>query len=429
MMRILTALLLVFIISENSQADTFGLKSSEAAIPKAFLEDIESLIPESFKRTINWDVKIQSGLYKKFKDVSLSKCEPQALALASLPIDYLGDRKKMQVIELHQALVTAAQQGPLDRTSTCGHKRDYDVAVAAVLHQLALIYDGQAKISERPDFQKLAGFFRFGSGFRPVQEADPNGPATNVIAGIRTRSPREFFAASFSTLALNRDFACERPAIALYLSRELRMPNEFLCDDFWSIQFKLPDSPEGVLIPSRVFRIDLLRAEPGDEFLESFGHIMFRIVQCAPDRETVGPECLSDTSSHIVMTFNGDGTDRDGLTAGLTGKIPAKLFALPLINVFDDYEGQGRKMWVSALRLSEDEKIQLIYLLIERNRSYSGRWYDLTNNCVAHSLDVLEASLNPGRVKNLSPLTPSQFEKFLRLSKVTSRPTILQLPK
>lgn len=95
---------------------------------------------------------------------------------------------------------------------------------------------------------------------------------------------------------------------------------------------------------------------------------MFRLVVCADDRETVGPECLSDVQDHVAFGFAANLQGDRGISAwkGLVGGYLSQLFVKPLSEVNIGYtEREFRDLDSVPLRMTDIEKRQFIHRALE----------------------------------------------------------------
>lgn len=164
-----------------------------------------------------------------------------------------------------------------------------------------------------------------------------------------------------------------------------------------------------VLDPARIYQVHLLLAAAGTEMASRFGHLMLRLVRCAPDRAEIGPPCLEDLQDHVVLGFAADLRGERGIDPlkGLTGGYTTRLFVKPLTEVIIEYtETEFRDLRSLPLRLSREELERLVLRALEVHHSYASRYYFVSNNCAVEALRLLQAASPDPAVQALRPLTP-----------------------
>jgi hypothetical protein len=161
------------------------------------------------------------------------------------------------------------------------------------------------------------------------------------------------------------------------------------------------------LDPARVYAVDYLLAENGDEALSLWGHSMLRLVICAPTHAP-GPECRLDLHYHRVLSFRAFVNDvQISSWRGLTGSYPSRLFVLPLNQVIDEYNQVELRDLISIpLTLRADEIAALLERAARVHWSYDGRYYFIGNNCAAETFKLLHDGVLRLSGERLSSITP-----------------------
>lgn len=305
---------------------------------------------------------------------------------------------------------------------------DYRVAAcepsmleATLLHELVHAWDDHVarsdRLSRQPALLQLGywerGWFILKQGnTHPQRLPDPHA----------YHSPREFLASSIEHFLLDPAWVCRQPALYQFFSDYFH---------YTPVSQKQPACAAPVIVhygewplikhidAARVYRIDYLLAAAGNDLVSNFGHSMFRLVICAPERwspftETrvaatpYGPACLDDEAFHLVVSFraNVDDVVLD-YWKGLTGGYASRPFILPYPQVVEEYTSdQLRDISLYPLELNEAQKKLFIDRMLEVFWSYSGDYRFISNNCAVESLQLLQSSLPFHAVQEVSALTP-----------------------
>jgi hypothetical protein len=158
--------------------------------------------------------------------------------------------------------------------------------------------------------------------------------------------------------------------------------------------------------------------------MSKWGHAMFRLIICAPDRE-VGPNCLNDISEHVVVSYRANVEDINiNYLKGLRGTYSSQLYLMNFNDVLNEYnKGEMRDIISLPLNLSEEQINQFTNRVLENYWSYSGRYYFLTNNCATEALELLKIAFPEGHpllsAKVLHPLALYKFLDHLELIDTT----------
>jgi len=172
---------------------------------------------------------------------------------------------------------------------------------------------------------------------------------------------------------------------------------------------------------NKVYAVHYLLAGPGQELASAFGHSMIRIVMCAPDRTTVGPECMMDTEHHLVLSFRGFvDTPKSSALSGLFGDYPSRLFFLPLSQVIEEYTStEFRDLNSYPLNLTHDEMKLLLQKASEVHWSHKSKYYFLSNNCATETMNLIKAGTQNSRLREAVKQTPQSVLETLQLAKMT----------
>jgi hypothetical protein len=287
-----------------------------------------------------------------------------------------------------------------------------------IVRQAVRAYEDKAEHPLRKDsrFAHLMEFGKVGTiPFLPRRLKAKNQLDSRSPDSAEFESLVESFAVNFEYFLLDQEFACRRPAVHRFLAERFGVrigASETACvprTKVWlgSSDPALDQRIEADLDPARVYQVHYLFAARSRAIMSRWGHSMYRLVICAPHRRAVGPECLNDVQHHVVLSYRADVRDlRVNNWRGLTGQYPSQLYLLPFTEVVDEYtEEQLRELISLPLRLSVDQKAQLVSSALEIYWEYRGRYYFLTNNCATESKEFLQGVI-PGldRLKGMTPI-------------------------
>src|SRR6185295_4007180 len=117
---------------------------------------------------------------------------------------------------------------------------------------------------------------------------------------------------------------------------------------------------------------------PGPRAQSRFGHAMYRIVLCAPERPHVDASCLDDLQHHVVLSFaaNLRGEPRISIRRGLSGGYATQVSIAPFLSIVSQYtELEFRDLESLPLRLGDKEKELFIHRALEVYWGYVGKYY------------------------------------------------------
>lgn len=256
---------------------------------------------------------------------------------------------------------------------------------------------------------------------------------TRRISFDENLSPEAFAAINFSAFVLDPEYACRRPAVYSFFEKVFSWssPKASSCEGFNKIFMQAFD---GVVYEeidvNRVFRIDYLLAEQGSSPMSWFGHSMFRLVVCAPDRidpitgksleaTPFGEACLKDVDYHLVLNFGAliNEIELDQL-GGITGKYPSKLGIRSFASVREEYnEIDFRSLKAFPLLLNSQEKTLFVMKMLESYWDYSGRYRFFSNNCASESFLFLAGIKQNQKAQYSFPISPKGvLKEFKALS-------------
>lgn len=290
-------------------------------------------------------------------------------------------------------------------------------ALAAVIHELAHFYDRSAQggLSSDPRLLDLAGWqvrpLWTWLGLRTDNDFVDRSPDRYELT-----SPTEFVAVNLEYFLLDPAYACRRPALHAYFTREFGMspPRTDCAPGLVFLQAAAGSAgatgqPSLLRIdPERVYAVHYLLAQANDRFLSRWGHSMLRLVICAPGRPR-GPGCLLDLRYHRVLSFRAFvGDVQISSWSGLTGSYPSRLFVLPLAQVVDEYtKVQLRGLLSIPLRLRPEEITSVLRRAAQVHWSYDGDYYFVSNNCAVETFKLLHDGVPRLADDNLASITPT----------------------
>jgi hypothetical protein len=302
-------------------------------------------------------------------------------------------------------------------------------ALAMVIHELAHAYDfsetaHRGIISSDRLYDKLTGW---------SHRKDPNHLFVphwfqKNRKTDRSPDPREFankaetFAVNLTYFMLDPEYACRRPIENEYFETHFEFkpfPNSD-CQIQTEVNLhrlnsdSLPNHTVD-LNPERIYQIHYLDALPNKTLSSHWGHSMFRVVGCAPERAVVGPDCLKDLKYHTVLSYRANVFQ--GLLKpwhALNGYYRSIPFLYSLPEILDEYVREGfRNVLSTPLRLTEEQKKRFINLLLQQYWEYEGLYLIANNNCATELFRFLEVVFQDERFRTCKVVTPENLRKKL----------------
>ncbi|MGZ3634005.1 MAG: DUF7844 domain-containing protein, partial [Parachlamydiaceae bacterium] len=256
----------------------------------------------------------------------------------------------------------------------------------------------ETSVSTMPSFLDITGWYqKFGGKGERIKETTFINRSPDPY---EKTNPKEMFAVNMEYFLTDPEYKCRRPSLYNYLSNHfMEEPfKDYNCQQnltFIDPQFMDVNKAVRKIDPDRVYQIHYLYADAGDGLVSAFGHSMVRIVMCAPERKTVGPECIKDISNHIILSFRGfvDTPEFSGLN-GLLGGYASNLFFLPLPQIIDEYTVQQfRNLYSYPVALTKEKIKAFLARAVETYWSYKNNYYFLTNNCATETMNLFRTSL------------------------------------
>ena len=432
--------LMAFALMAGAQAQAFEYKL-ETKLPKEqrqavlnVLAKAQSLLPEELKKAITTSVTV--------KVESIKSPHGAALGVASA---------KGNIISISKTFIPALLAGP-ERSALTGrqHKTEYEEALATVLHETTHLYDyanvhtdaewkwisdcdttfEQDQRDHRQPrpfacryYEKMHTSFSANPYFLQVagwMNSSSNGFSTRSPDLYELTDPKEFLAVNMEFFLLDPQYKCRRPGMYQVLSSQFKhVPfADVSCES--ELGYVVPNSSYKMaqllsIDPARVYQVHYLFAEKGSAMMSGWGHAMIRLVVCSPQRKEVGPDCLRDVESHVVISFRAFVDSLFTSTwAGLSGKYPSRLFILPMNQVIDEYnKAQFRALRSLPLKMTREQIKNLITRSVEVHWGYEGKYYFISNNCATESLNLLQSSLLTPEILFTEATTPISLYDIL----------------
>lgn len=395
------------------------LANPQKALLKAALSEVNELLPLKFREGLPANIEINIAKLSNHEEVPQDVCSLDKQATSKDSFIYGKYNRLTNKLTLHSAVLKVLEKGKNHSNKIpCQHKTIYDQVIATIIHELTHAYDYNNNLpSQRIDFLSSAGFKKGllkskNKNISPMRSAD----------SYELTNSSEAFAVNMEYFLLDPEFACRKPSMFNFFKNAFNedpYPNrtcQFNNTVMMSTQMGyLPIK----LDMNRVYRIDYLLASPGKDLSAGFGHSMFRIVLCAPERKDpmtnrvikatpYGPKCLEDKLFHLVVSYRANVEDATlNYFKGIFGGYPSMLFILNFADVLDEYNRDELRDVVSyPLKLSLNEKEQFIQKVIEEHWNYRGSYKFFTNNCAVESFDLLKNAIGDKHLDKYSSLTP-----------------------
>ncbi len=373
--------------------------SEDQRVPiENFFRQVETLVPQSMKNRLNRSIPIEfvseaSGssslqlptcglLSEEDKTVSESSLKDQNGMILG---DSYGWTDAWGHVYLNRLLVPHILTGPEGSPSyPCGHKTLYRLIVATVLHELGHLYDfspgifSDQLISGEPRFQRLMGWSRHGwhNHLGPNHRVWVRSPDIYEFFDLK-----EGFAVNLEFFLLDPEYECRRPALHAYLAEHFGGGMTIsTCGPNTKVH---PHARRGGidhgkvvdLNPERVLEVHYLRTASKFAMDSRADRSMIRIVLCDPDRGELESDCLEDLDHQWGVSFapllsSGDWFSWQHFLHGLS----PQLWIYPMKEVVEFFKDrEGRDLESYPLRLSQVQKKNLIYRVLENYWSYLGR--------------------------------------------------------
>lgn len=397
----------------------------------ATMEEVSAFLSQSFKD------KLPKNIVIKVSKLSDHKTIPEEICGATSEHSDKEDskerkdsKKKLFIYGMYKqsgnsltintaVLVELAKGREKSKRINCQHKSLYDQAIATIIHELTHAYDfNNGRISNTMEFIRKAGFKK---GLLKIK--NKNIQAMRSADQYELVNIAEAFAVNMEYFTMDPEFMCRKPSMFDFYKRLLGVdpyPNRNCVVSNMVMASSQAGYVPTALPASRVYRIDYLLASAGKGISSGFGHSMFRIVICAPERfdpitnRTIpatpfGKKCLEDKLYHLVISYRANIDDgKLNYMKGLTGGYPSMLFILNFSDVLDEYNRDELRDIISyPLNLSIKEREEFITRVKEEHWNYRGSYKFINNNCAVESYDLLKGALNRDQLQTKSSITPN----------------------
>jgi hypothetical protein len=454
------------LLSVPASANGFQLVIEGASGPavETFRRQVERLVPPRMKSIIGAPVYLRFEALDRTASLQVH-CPREKLVQVEVPRRQLLAKVRTRFLSnlpgrpytiiLHHHLRTVIEAGEARAQSyPCGHGNTYRLATATVLHELTHLFDFSeslmtredryhlqsckneeeqsrgdggslsprcqeilsliGQVSERRRYKNLTGFSGSSNKNKNlVLSADP----------YEYSSPREHFAVNMEYFLLDPNFACRKPALYQFYSSLLQHQpfGTPRCNPMREVLGSSTGLPV-LLDPSRAYEVHYLFASKGRQFMSRWGHAMIRVVMCAPERATVGPECLQDIAHHVVISFR---ANIEGAVInywdGLTGKYPSQLLIVSMGEVVDEYTRREMRDLISLpLKISRPQMEMLVNRALDQYWAYAGKFYFLSNNCATETDQLIKGVIGEYHpYQDRYPMSPLGIYDDLRWTRLT----------
>lgn len=432
-----------------SPAAAFELKIHESSRLSAKNFEIATNLLKSVREKLPGLMLGHGVIHVEFRDLSVDSQEllscrqskPHVVAFVEKVSLSSGSK-----IVLERSLLNLLLNESTRQQSSCRHQTAEKFVQAMVLHEIAHIFDATVPFSdvESRDRAKCQHSSRATDVEMSLESFDTCHEALNARGRIsesrhyrrtlntksarenhslprtpdtyETTSALEHFAVNFEYFVLDPQFLMRRPYTAAVFSDILKTSLPEL-GRIPVLDAKTSEVYE--IDPARIFAIEYLQAGSGTAIMSRWGHSMFRLVICAPNRKVVNQECRLDLDSHLLVGFGAVSEDGAfGNWKGLSGFYPSQLAVMNFKNELHEYTDQEfRDVTSVPLNLNETEKTLFIANLGQTFWEYRGRYRFLSNNCTTEAFRFLRSVLakdHSFQTKNfLAPTTPTQLYDLL----------------
>ncbi len=441
--RIFILINIIFAVSSDiSFAASFNLElknrqnlsvEQQVAAQKLF-DEVSILLPDKFKLKVNRTIYVNFKMMgANFREVL--SCHSSDRHIVGMVADSWLHKNPNQIY-LHQTLLDIySDKKSLDMNS-CKHKNAHDFVLAALLHELAHVYDysgsfsgveakdiqncltADSKTSDNQDFTQSfldcnhalnakgivsdSSLYRNSvgwSGRKSGNDFAPRSPDAYEYKNIH-----EHFAVNFEYYVLDREQACRRPVLYGLFSKIFEQ--KYLQDCKFNNKIFLTKSGDLVEIdPKRIAGIDFLFANKGDTLLSRWGHAMFRLIVCAPSRLQVDQSCRQDEKYHLIISFGPSVPTYNTKYSSLVfGGYASRISILNFQSTVAEYAGDEFRSVISLpLQLTKQQQDQFLLSVLENYYNYAGTYFLLTNNCAIEAFRLLRTVVDvPQNQANIS---------------------------
>jgi hypothetical protein len=453
------------------EVDLSAMSADLVQSSNEFFAEATALLPTAMKEAIGPHLKV------KFADFS-PEGSFEAGSMLPLPNCGQGDEYADQGSHIYAAynlvsgeillnkrfLYDILLKDDPERTFSCGHKSMYRLALAAIIHETAHRYDAlnlrdarqkaeyesfgsgwatygwslyndflrETTVSTRESFKKLVHWND--SSFKSKSK---NKNLAAVPDPYEVSSLAEEFAVNLEYFLLDPDYGKRRPSYHHYFSQLFALPVVDMQPNL-RIPGLGPDGEAEAIDPARVYAVELLLAEAGRSLASRFGHLMLRLVVCAPSYHEadgtfvpampLGEECLKHHKHDIVINYAAelDGAHAE-LLKGLTGGYRSTVSISPYTKVRDEYVfNKNRNLSSFMVFLTREQISTVVHRAVEDYWSYAGKYRFFSNNCAVEARELLQAVIGEGAFLYSSGKTPyAVVESLVAAGLADAEPTVV----
>ncbi|MDO9181782.1 MAG: DUF4105 domain-containing protein [Bacteriovorax sp.] len=401
------------------------LSSSEkTTILVTVLDEVAKLLPTKLKLGLPKNIEITADQLSGDESIPLDICSPKTQTVdknkQDRPFVYGEYNSHKNLLVLNSAVIKELLKGRQNSLNiNCQHKNLYDQSISTLVHELVHAYDfNNHNPSSQIDFIRRAGFKK---GL--LKTKTKNSEAMRLADPYELANIAEAYAVNLEYFTMDPEYACRRPAMFEYFKKSFEI-DPYPSRDCQLNTTVMMSTPVGFyptkLDIARVYRIDYLLASAGKDLSSGFGHSMFRVVMCAPERfdpltkkiiaaTPYGPKCLEDKFFHLVISYRANIEDATlNYLKGFFGGYPSKLFILSFGDVLDEYNRDELRDVISyPLALSSRDKTDFINKVLEEHWNYRGSYKFITNNCAVESFDLLQSAIESSKFENTFSVSPN----------------------
>lgn len=402
-------------VSYSTQFEVYSfLMDVEEILPESLKDSIDGQITVSFRPGSDFDKKANGTVlgWTKKKSMFGSYKKIDSIVLNEMFIDGIINNDSDLIEKATKTLVHEATHIYDYRDVLLGNEKKYDDYCNALPRVVIKrtnnkntygpsdkncikFQKAKRSVSESPMFLTLAGWNL--QGVLVKKRRQLNNDFTRSPDQYEYTNPSEFFAVNMEYFLTDKNYQCRRPTLYRYYSELFdHVPyDESECDMYSKLTinasaWKNTRPTLADLDLDRLYQVHYLFASEGEQVMSKWGHAMFRLVMCRPGRE-VGPDCLNDIAHHIVVNFRANVTDSNiDYLKGLKGDYPSEVIILNMKDVIDEYtKGEFRDLVSIPLKYSQNQKDYFLKSVLEQYWSYSGKYYFITNNCATEAMRLI----------------------------------------
>lgn len=433
--RMKKLLLASFLFSANVFSHDLSIKyaadfrAQDKKTIEAVFDEVAYLLPKKMKEGLPKDLEIKINAITNHKSIPDEVCNVLKKTSEKKdekkeiirPFVYGSYNQYKNILTINTPVLLELQKGKENsKRINCQHKSLYDQAIATIVHELTHAFDfNNGRISNSIEYMNRAGFKK---GL--LKTKAKNIEAMRSADVYELVNIAESFAVNMEYFTMDPEFSCRKPSMFNYF-KQLFNSDPFPTRTCKVNNTVMVSSPAAGFVPTviesgRVYRIDYLLASSGKGIESGFGHSMFRIVICAPERfdpitnsvipaTPFGKKCLEDRLFHLVVSYRANVNDAKlNYLKGMFGGYPSMLFILNFSDVLEEYNRDELRDVISyPLKLTVKEREEFILKVKEEHWNYRGSYKFVNNNCAVESYDLLKSALDRSQLNTQSSLSPN----------------------